>query len=255
MKTCFIGAGRTGRALAKYLETRGVTVTGFYDKNGGGNFADIPALAAASDAIFITVPDDEIASVWQQLKKENLKNKNICHCSGTLTSQVFEGIEKSGARGFSVHPLAAVSGPDAPLDNIWFTIEGAEPAAVKPLFKNHLVISPEQKPRYHAAAVFISNFVTALASAGGKEFAARGVPEAAWKELFFANAANIYKDGIIPSLTGPVERGDGNTVAAHLAVLDGENKEIYKILSKVLLKLAKEKHPGKNYKLLEKELK
>lgn len=122
MKTGFIGAGKVGCSLGKYLSTHGVTVAGYYDRDteAASDAAQLTKttrydaagkLAADCDVLFITVPDGLIRPVFLELMEScELEGKFICHCSGSLSSrEVFEGIETAGAYGYSVHPLFAVS--------------------------------------------------------------------------------------------------------------------------------------------------
>ena len=58
---------------------------------------------------------------------------------------------------------------------------------------------------------------------------------------------NALKNGVISSLTGPVERADTGTISKHLACLDGQKKQMYCLLSELLIPAAQEKHPGRDY--------
>ena len=66
------------------------------------------------------------------------------------------------------------------------------------------------------------------------------------------NIKSIGNVGIVKSLTGPLERGDIKTIANHLEALDEEDRELYKLLSKKLIKIAKTKNPGRDYMEIEK---
>ena len=83
-----------------------------------------------SDTLFLTVPDDLITTVWNQMKDMSLEGKSICHCSGALSAgDAFPGIDKCGAFGYSVHPLFAVSdkyNSYKELSHAYFVIEGDE---------------------------------------------------------------------------------------------------------------------------------
>lgn len=264
-KTGFIGAGRTGTSMAGHLASKGVEIAGFYDivpaKSVFKPFPSAAALAEESDVIFITVPDSQIKNVWAGLKTLSLKNKLVIHTSGALTSAVFDGIDKTGAAGCSAHPVYAISAKNTSLENVPFTIEGNTEALQRaaeffnkpgnPVF----IINPENKPLYHAACVVLSNLAVALAKTGADLFAKAGLPQDAWKKLFSANAENIINKGITGALTGPVERGDAETIKKHLSVLNGDAADIYRSLSLALLPAAKEKHPHRNYDAVENILK
>ena len=64
------------------------------------------------------------------------------------------------------------------------------------------------------------------------------------------NLKNIKDNGIINSLTGPVERGDLNTIKGHCNALNKEDRNLYELLSKNILKIAKIKNPDRDYKEL-----
>ena len=65
--------------------------------------------------------------------------------------------------------------------------------------------------------------------------------------LISKNADNIVRKGTIEALTGPIERGDVQTVEKHMSVLSGEELLLYKSLARRTLRLAKEKNPERNY--------
>jgi predicted short-subunit dehydrogenase-like oxidoreductase (DUF2520 family) len=274
----FIGAGKVGSALGKYLTGRGQTVTGYFSRQredaaaaarftGSGDYGSVGGLAARSDVIFVTVPDGSIGDVWNILKKEDITGKYVCHCSGALSSRVFDGIADMGAAALSVHPLAAVNSKwdsHERMRAVPFTVEGEESAAedMRAFFRSlgnpAEIIADDRKPLYHAGAVFLTNFVVALVYAGSELLSACGpdrefIREAS-KQLFFSNAENIYAKDAVGALTGPVERGDAETVRNHLAHLDEPLRGLYAALSKELLRIAAVKHPLRDYGAIEREL-
>ena len=100
MKAGFIGAGKVGFSLGKYLVSNGVAVTGYYSKSlkSAEEAADftktktynsIASILKDSDTIFVTVPDGIIKEIWDYMRNLDVKNKNICHCSGSMSSAVF----------------------------------------------------------------------------------------------------------------------------------------------------------------------
>jgi len=160
----------------------------------------------------------------------------------------------------SLHPLLAVHDKTTAYENLadaYFTVEG-DPAfteiagALMTALGNHYCkIDAEQKTLYHAASVIVSNLVCALAYEGMEVFKACGLEagfaESAWRALFLGNAENIAALGPVNALTGPIERGDTATVAKHLAVLTGDTKEIYLLLSRALIETAQKKNPERDY--------
>ncbi len=274
MKAGFIGAGKVGFSLGKYLKDGGVTVTGYYSRSiesaaeaaeftDTGYYENLADIARDSDTLFVTVPDGMIGNVWKELRNLPIKNKNICHCSGSISSAVFFDAEEKGACAYSVHPLYAVSDRKSSykgLAEAYFAIEGSDGnlSYIKESFEslgNKVITMPEDKKAlYHCAAVTVSNHMTALFDIGVEMLTNCGFDhesaERALAPLIRGNAANIAENGAVRSLTGPVERGDFKTVQNHIKALQGfdEKQElIYRLLSERLLKIAERKHPDRDY--------
>ena len=278
MKFGFIGAGKVGFSLGKYLKENNIDVNGYYSKSkhsakeaaiftGTKKYDNLEMLIEDSDAIFITTPDSEIQEVWNKINRLSIKDKLICHCSGSISSEIFSNINNHGAYGYSIHPMFAISDKYNSYKNLsqaFITIEGHEKHIeyFKQLFSylgNDVgVINKENKALYHAASVTVSNLVLGLINNGVNYLKECGFSdEMAIKALYPLkefNLKNIKEKGTINSLTGPVERGDLGTIINHFSVLREEDKELYRLLSKNILKIAKVKNSDKNYRNLEEYL-
>ncbi len=283
MNIGFIGAGKAGCSLGRYFKECGLEVTGYYSRNlesarSASEFTDttcftsVGAVVDKSDIIFLTVPDGEIESVWNEVKNFSIRLKIICHCSGALSSAVFSQNDKAsaacGASCYSVHPLLAIRSRTESYEELsqaFFTIEGDEDRMkdVRHIFActgNEVqVISARDKEKYHAGAVFVSNHVAALMEIGTSLLQECGFEreraEQVLQPLFLNNCQGIARDGVTEALTGPVERGDVSTVAKHLGCLEGEQRKLYTLLSEQLLQIAVRKHPERDYMELESFLK
>ena len=278
IKFGFIGAGKVGFSLGKYLKENSIDISGYYSKSQHSSkeaaiftntrqYNNLEDLIKNSDAIFITTPDNQIADVWNEVKKLPIKEKLICHCSGSISSEVFSNINNHGAYGYSIHPMFAISdkyNSYKDLSQAFITIEGNEKHIeyLKMLF-SHLgndvaIINKENKILYHAASVTVSNLVLGLINNGVNYLEECGfTKEMAIKALYPLienNLRNIKERGAVKSLTGPIERGDLSTVINHLNVIREEDKELYRLLSKNILKIAKVKNSDKNYRNLEEYL-
>ncbi len=275
MRIGWIGAGKVGSSLGRYFTEHGIEVSGYYSRNPlsareaaayteTAAFPSVDALAAESDALFLTVPDDAIAQVWEQMREVPLCGRIICHCSGVLSSAVFSNSAARGCSCCSIHPLLAISSRTLPMQELsraFFTIEGMtgatdEIAALVRGCGNPVIrISAEEKPRYHAAAVLASNLVLSLARTAQEELVKCGFAEedalAALAPLIQANVAHLSEQSLKEALTGPVERCDTATVAMHLDTLEGKNREVYRLLSQKAVEIAKGKHPDRDYTGLE----
>ncbi|MGI6105319.1 MAG: Rossmann-like and DUF2520 domain-containing protein [Raoultibacter sp.] len=277
MRIGFVGAGKVGFSLSRYMSEQGISVEGFFsrsaasaqaaaDLTGSKAFSSLEEIVAACDCLFITVPDDALADTWEEIRAFPLKEKIVCHCSGLVASSVFADAEALGAYAYSLHPIMAVPHKEA-MDSIaaaYFTIEGSLGAmdAIRSLFDQmgnpYEVIESDKKPLYHAACVSVSNLLNGLAKMGEDLFSQCGLDAAfsqeAWRSLFLLQAKNIAAMGVVDSLTGPVERRDVQTVSIHLSHLQNPEREIYRLLSNKVLDIAREKNPTRDYSLLEKEL-
>lgn len=277
MNIGFIGAGKAGIALGRYLVDCNQKVVGYasatyasaQDAASFTNsrvFSSAAELAQASDLIFITTPDGVISSVWKELREVHRNNESvltskiIAHCSGCCASDIFEGAHEIGIPVCSVHPLLAFGDKEIAhlqVARAHFSVEGDEKALsiIIPLFEDlgnsvHLIKATD-KTRYHAAAVFASNLVLSplenatelLKQCGFTEDDARD----ALKPLVYGNIENFFNLGAAASLTGPVERNDLSTVSDHLHSLDDKRAALYRALTWSLIDIAKRKYPSRTY--------
>ncbi len=279
MKFGFIGAGKVGFSLGKYLADNNQTVVGYYSEfeedaeeaaefTGSKNYSKIELLVKDSDVLFLTVTDGMIETVWNQIKDIDIREKIICHTSGALSSEVFSDISKHGSFGFSIHPLFAVSDKYQSykeLSGSYFTIEGSKEKIedMKSLFENFgntvCIISKEDKVKYHGAAAIASNLVVGLIGLSEQLLVECGFDKEsahnALSPIIKGNVSHIIDDGCEMALTGPVERNDIETVKKHLAVLEGNSHTVYRTVSREVLNIAKMKNKDRDYSKMEDVLK
>lgn len=260
MKIGFIGAGKVGSAFGRYLVERGLDVEGYYSKSysscqSAADFTktkvlSLEQLILSCDYIFITTPDNVISSLWENLKNFNLKGKNIFHMSGCLTSDVFCDAKKIGAFSYSLHPLYPFTDRECYkfLKDVIFSVEGENINNIKSFLDftglKYFLIDKENKAKYHAAAVFASNYIVSLA-----EISKEMLIECNMDENFIVDAIyplmmgavlNIKEKGVENSLTGPIVRGDYSTIKLHLDSLE-KYRNIYKSLGLIALNIEMEK--------------
>lgn len=271
----FIGAGKVGFSLGKYFTDHQITVTGYYSSNptsareaaeftGTRCYIQLDDLVRDSEVIFITTPDGAIAHVWEELKSLQISDRVICHCSGVLSSDIFSDITDYRCSGYSIHPLLAVHDKlhsYREFSNALFTIEGnGNYVTVFRSLLEHcgnqvLSLQAEDKIRYHAAAVLASNLVLGLVETAADELTRCGFPRDtalhALAPFVSANASHLLTESLEHSLTGPVERADLLTVQKHLDKLSGDDREIYRLLSKKTLDIARRKNTTRDYSDLE----
>lgn len=258
MNIGFIGAGRVGCSLGAYLLNNGFLVSGYFSRSYESAciaaeltktkpYDNLLELVNDCELIFVTVNDGAIEDVCKDLRTFNLMDKTLCHCSGALSSAVFGDIEGVGGIG-SLHPLMAVSSKEQALCHAFFTIEGNDIGinVLRDILTKcgnpYQTIDSGNKTKYHLAAATASNLVVGLldmsigilTDCGFTEESAR----IALKPLVEGNAIAVMDKGARAALTGPVSRGDYDTVKKHLDNLEGEDREIYRLLSKRLMKLS-----------------
>jgi len=221
-------------------------------------------LIKESDVILITTPDSEIKGIWNEIKELSIYNKLICHCSGLLSSETFSDISKFGAYPYSIHPMFAISDKYNSYKNFskaFITIEGNEKYIneLKNIFINLgnqvKIIDKKNKSLYHLASVMSSNMVLGLIDNSINYLKQCGFSEElaidALYPLILNNIENIKNSGTVNSLTGPLERGDLETIKSHMSCLNKENQNLYKVLNNNLLPVAKEKNESRDYREIE----
>ena len=92
MRAGFIGAGKVGFTLGKYLAMHGIEISGYYSRTPASAkeaaeftqsryYTSIEEITKDSDTLFLTVPDGTIGEIWDDMRNLPIKNKNICHCN------------------------------------------------------------------------------------------------------------------------------------------------------------------------------
>ncbi len=257
-----IGAGRVGENIAFQLAKAGWHIRTIFSrtKSSAEYLAKIIAAGAANsigellkkcDAVFITVPDDEIIPIAEKIAEfSQIRTKTLIHCSGVMPSSMLAiaGAEFATA---SMHPFASIpplSQMRNPFDGVFFGCEGDD-IALK--LVNEMVsdiggifyrIAPEKKTSYHAAGAFGANFIYALAYIAQFLLQKSEIDEKVAHTVVTTSMRiavdNYKKFGIPEAITGPVARGDVKMVDAHInALKNTEFIELYIAASRILAKI------------------
>lgn len=274
IKIAFIGAGKVGCSLGKHLSLHGLNVIGYYSRSSASareaagftasQELSLPGVLTGAELIFITVPDGQIAvaaeEIARQVRHENIdiSGKIFCHCSGSFSAEVLHVLSEMGAYTCSLHPMLAFADKFTSCEKLkeaFFSLEGdpetrdVVQGVISACGNTTTIIDGAKKAEYHLAAVISSNFVLALINQSMELLADCGFsPEDSGKALaplIQNNINNILSRGPRESLTGPVERADVKTVEKHLAVLQGNRRKLYTLLSRELVTLA-ESRQGNN---------
>lgn len=245
-----IGAGRVGRSLAIALERAGYRVQGIARRTPGGPFASAEGLVGSCDLIFLAVPDAALEAVASALPWR--AGQGVVHTSGAVGLEVLRAVGERGAHAGGLHPLQAFpDGDPAPERFAGITCGIEAPPALALLLDamarrfgaRPLRLDGANRALYHASAVFASNFAIALLVAARRAWALAGLPEAAAREsllpLLVGAVDNARELPLERALSGPIARGDADTVSRHLDALgcDRALRELYRALAARLLEL------------------
>ena len=239
------GAGRMAQALGRLLFQRGLPIAVVASRSRSSaqraarfvgpsvRAVDYSQLPAQAERLILAVADDALAEVAGTLEEAGMDRGLIIHTSGVWGPEVLSCLAEQGVSCASMHPLQTVAHPKQGVEKLpgsTFAIAGRGKAAlwakelVKLLDGQVLTIKPLAKPLYHAAAVVASNYIVAVIDAALLMMSKAGVAERqarkALEPLVLAAAQNALSRGPVEALTGPVERGDGQTLAAHLSALE-----------------------------------
>lgn len=266
-----IGCGKVGVTLAWHLAHIGYLPLGFASRRsasahaaaesaGGGRVCREPWEATAdADVVFITTPDAAIGSVAEGLAEHSGLKRGavVLHCSGALSSAIIAAVRRCGAHAGSLHPLqsfAAPTFPENPFRGIVMAGEGDDMAmdrarAITSGFQAvFLKIETAHKTLYHAAAVVASNYLVTLLAASTRLLEGSGIaPEETLKVLLplvRGTLNNIEKRGVADALTGPIARGDADTVESHCRKIKQSLPDLlpfYQMLGRYTLPLAQGK--------------
>jgi predicted short-subunit dehydrogenase-like oxidoreductase (DUF2520 family) len=236
-----IGPGRIGTTLGMALTAAGHRVVAVAGR-GAGNVerfvAAVPtaepgsavAAARAAELILLTVNDDELVGVARGLAAADAvaERTRWIHTSGRYGAAALRPIALAGGRVAACHPAQTVptaAHPGALAGCAWaVTADRANLAwarrFVRRLDGDPVDVAEEARIRYHAALAVGSNGTAAVVSLARDLLLAAGVrtPERFLTELVTRSAGNAAREGA-GALTGPVRRGDAETVAAHVADL------------------------------------
>lgn len=255
-----IGAGKVGTAIGTLLRRSGVRVTAVTARSrqsadaaalatGGEPMTDNAAAARSAEVVLVTVPDGAITRVVREIADAGgfTPGQVVAHVSGAAGLAELHAAGAAGAHVGAMHPIQAFASASHAVREIPGSVFGitADGGAVEVL--EHLAVTlggtpvrvaPEVKPLYHAATALASNCFVALEDMAHELLAQAGFSaeeaQAALTPLVRGTASNLERFGTRVALTGPIARGDLDTVRAHLAALGSAPADVaaaYRLLS------------------------
>ena len=211
-------------------------------------------LPPGTNVVLLAVPDSALSEVAHELAAFGPPPPGCVafHLAGAISTDVLSPLHSQGYAVGSLHPLQAIADPWHSGDRLFgaaFAIAG-EPEAVAigrrivtALKGLPLVIAPNRRQLYHAAAVVASNYMIAVLSFSVRLMMQAGVSEQdaveALLPLVHGTLDNLEHLGVSAALTGPIARGDAETVRLHLARLSDSDRALYSGLGQELLRVAR----------------
>jgi predicted short-subunit dehydrogenase-like oxidoreductase (DUF2520 family) len=259
-----VGPGRAGTTVAAALVARGWTVVAVAgrssgapstraaaDRLGASRIAEVADAGRDADLVIVATPDAVIADTAAALAPSLRAGALVVHLSGACPREELDKLHaaRPDVEVGALHPLQSLPSPEVGLQRLpgsWCAVEG--PPSVERLALSlglrPFRVAPGDRARYHAAATIASNHLVALLGQAARVADAAGVPPEALLPLIRASVDNVDALGPADALTGPVARGDGDTVARHLEALSPDDASTYRVLAREALALSGRDDPS-----------
>jgi predicted short-subunit dehydrogenase-like oxidoreductase (DUF2520 family) len=263
-----IGVGRVGGALALGLPSEQYLVERLIHRGEAERIDEVSQLSSAaevvtlgdvreiaSDIVFITTQDSEIAAVAKALASKLHGGSCVFHTSGALSSRILNELAQQGCKTGSIHPLVSISnaalGPER-FRRSYFCVEGHPDAVdtarmiVTSLGGIPFSVDTNFKTLYHAAAVTACGHLVALFDAAVEMMSKTGLSVGDSKKILLplvkSTVENLGEQSTAQALTGTFARADIDTFVEHLKILNtmvsDDLLEIYLLLGERSLELA-----------------
>jgi predicted short-subunit dehydrogenase-like oxidoreductase (DUF2520 family) len=197
---------------------------------------DVSNACHAVDLVVIATPDVNVGPVAATI--DPVDTTVVAHLAGSLGLDVLEPHQRRA----SIHPLVSIPSGDTDLRERWFAVDGDPVAAqvVADLGGHAITVDDDRRSAYHAAACIASNHLVALLGQVERVAATAGVPLDAFLDLVRQTVDNVEAVGPRAALTGPVARGDWETVARHRDAIGPDERAAYDALAELASGLARE---------------
>ncbi|GFD93857.1 hypothetical protein KUL156_24050 [Alteromonas sp. KUL156] len=250
IKVAIIGGGNVATHLANaFSKTNEVSLVQMYARNieqiehlkEVTPITNSIELLTEADVYIIAVSDDAIGDVSRKIEQ---KNGLVVHTSGSVAMQ---SLQNSGRKGIFYLLQSFSKDKDVNFDEIPFCLEAENEedlqlleTLAKSIGKKVYRINSEQRKRLHVAAVFVNNFTNHMYKIGADICNEYQVPFEVLLPLIQETAQKITELSPKAAQTGPAKRNDQKTIQNHLAILNAEQQEIYKLITKSIQQNGKE---------------
>lgn len=265
------GAGSVAQAFVRDLSAASVPVLGVWSRRlqaaeSAGQGLGVRGFSGAfpneirqAEVVIVAVRDAAIASLAEALQDQDCLSASavLIHCSGALSStEAFSNVRERVGGIATLHPLAAISpgseraGPRS-LVGLRFGIEGDRTGTSRArslcgaLSGVVLPLQASQMAGYHAAASMASNFLVTLLDSSKALLESQGIDSEiampALCDLALGSIENVRERGLPDALTGPIRRGDAETLRRHIRAMRANRPELipmYRELARATLELA-----------------
>ncbi len=205
-----VGNGRMGRAMVAAMRPH-LSVEGPLERGSAADSADV---------VLLCVPDREIAAACAAIAPSPQR------CVGHMSASAELSLLEPHVHRFSLHPLLSIIGPGAPFSGATCVIDASDEqtlatveqlASLLGMQPRH--VADDRRALYHAAASTASNYITTVLGMTEILGAGVGLERAAFAQLVRSAVENWSARGARDSLTGPIARGDAETVARQRAAV------------------------------------
>lgn len=259
-----VGSGNLANALGPALKAAGYKIVsvvarenaqsrrraGLLAKAVGARAVQIQDAKPDSDIIWLLHTDDALPETARLLARTaGWRGKIVLHSSGALTSDVLAPLKKAGAHTASLHPMMTfVAGTAPEMALVPFAVEGDNQAVsvakkiAQALGAEVFEIKKPSKVLYHALGSFSSPMVVAALVTAERVGQAAGLTQQQTRKVMSAilqqTIRNYLERGAAAAFSGPIKRGDLETVRRHLKALAKvpETAEVYRALVKSALR-------------------
>lgn len=238
-----VGAGKVGAVLGAGLRNAGHTITGVHAVSDASRdraenllpdvpVLEIPEILRRSEMVLFAVPDDVLADLVNGLVEAGHVQTGhlFVHTSGLYGTSVLDPIRPQGAIPLAIHPAMTFTGLSLDIERLQNCVFGVTADAITLPIAQALVvelggepvtIAEADRPTYHMALAHASNHLVSLTAQSRQLLESIGVeqPGRMLSSLMGAALENSLSDGD-GALTGPVARGDVETVRHHLETLE-----------------------------------
>ncbi|HOO40590.1 MAG TPA: DUF2520 domain-containing protein [Syntrophales bacterium] len=238
-----IGLGKVGSSIGCLLKQAGYNIVAVVDQSeetlrknivytGGKPFSNPSEIDVDAACFIITTGDDQIQKACEELSPRLKADSVVIHMSGAGGLDLLRPARRAGAKTGSIHPLQTFSDIETAIGSLAGTVYGITVDPDLENWANRLVraiggvpffVDNRDRALYHAAACIVSNYFVSLMYMAEEIYRILGLDakeaRRAFWPLLMGTLHNIEQKGSVPSLTGPIARGDLGTLEKHLEAI------------------------------------